>query len=115
MNFYKLEIPLGFKGSAAEISGGCGSDKAWIDLVPDRFIGVDISIACKCHDYLYTIGGTKKDKLKADRMFKRNLIALVQNDHNLIFRDTNLALCKIYYEAVRGFGDSSFNFRNINK
>jgi len=111
MKFYNLIIPNGFKGSASDLSGSCGSEKAWFDFIPDNFVGVNISKACKIHDYLYTIGGTKKDKIKADKMFKKNLTALVLNNGDLIWRDTNLALVNAYYLAVSRFGDSSFNYK----
>jgi hypothetical protein len=110
--FYDLITPDGFKGSASELSGSCGSDKAWFDFIPDNFVGVDISLACKIHDYMYVIGGTEKDKIKADKTFKKNLTALVLNNGDLAWRDTNLALVNAYYLAVSRFGDSSFNYKN---
>ena len=115
MKFYRLIIPKGFRGSASEMSGGCGSDKAWFDFVPDNFVGVDISICCKIHDYLYSIGGTETDKEKADLMFYANLKRTVLNDDNLIFRKTNLWLAKTYYKAVRDYGKSSFNYSKSEK
>jgi hypothetical protein len=110
VKFYTLIIPKDFYKSASYISGGCGSDNSWIDLVPDRFLLLDITICCKIHDYLYTIGGTEKDRLRADRMFRTNLRRTVLNDRNLLTRDTNLFLCNVYYRAVRKFGKSSFNY-----
>ena len=111
MKIYSLIIPPGYPGSAASISGGCGSDGALFDLVPDNFIGVDILECCRIHDFLYTVGGSEEDKIKADRMFRTNLIRSVFNDSNLIFRSTNLALARLYYKAVCEFGHSSFNYR----
>ena len=108
MKFYKLIIPKGFRGSAAELSGGCGSDGALFDYVPDNFLGVDISLCCKIHDYLYTIGLTEEDKVLADKMFYKNLVRCVENDSPLIFKTTNLWLAKKYYQAVRDFGADSF-------
>lgn len=110
MKFYDLIIPDGFKGSASAISGGCGSDKSWVDFIPDNFVGVNIKICCQIHDYLYTTGGTEKDRELADRMFRTNMKITVFNDSNLIFRDTNLKLCEVYYIAVRRYGASSFNY-----
>ena len=72
-------IPKGFKGSAADLGGGCGPDGSLFDLVPDNFIGVDISVACKAHDFLYGIGGFEADKVKADKMFYQNLKRCVFN------------------------------------
>ena len=115
MKFYRLEYSPGYIGSAASISGSCGSEKAWFDFVPDNFIGVEIVEPCRIHDYDYTVGGTKKDKLKADRRFRKNLRVCVLNDTNLIFRDTNLALCEVYYKMVRKYGSSSFNFHTEEK
>lgn len=111
MKFYKLIIPKGFRGSAAEMSGGCGSDGALFDYVPDSFLGVDISLACKIHDYCYSIGGSEADKIKADKMFYENLKRCVLNDSDLITRTTNLWLARVYYKAVRNFGGKSFNYK----
>ncbi len=110
MKFYRLIIPKGFKGSAAEMSGGCGPDGSLFDLVPDNFIGVDISVACKIHDFLYEIGGFEADKVKADKMFYQNLKRCVFNDSSLITRTTNLWLAKTYYNAVRDHGSEYFNY-----
>ena len=115
MKFYKLIIPKGFKGSAASISGSCGSDGALFDLVPDNFVGVDIKRCCQVHDYLYAIGGTEQDKIKADKMFYTNLFRTVMNDSSLIARSTNLWLAKVYYKAVRDFGSGSFNYHKKNE
>ena len=113
MKFYNLIYPKGCKKSAAYLaSNGCGADGALFDLVPDNFLGVDISEPCKIHDYCYFIGGTEKDRELADRMFRSNLRTCVLNDDNLIFRDTNLKLCELYYIAVRRFGMSNFNYND---
>ena len=110
MKFYDLIIPDGFKGSASEMSGGCGSDKAWFDFIPDNFVGVSVKLPCKIHDHLYTIGGTEKDRLRADKMFRTNMKRTVLNDGDLVWKDTNLALVETYYLAVRQFGIRSFNY-----
>ena len=115
MKFYNLIIPKGFKGSASEMSGGCGSDKAWFDLVPDRWIGISVKRCCQIHDYLYTIGGAEEDRIRADRMFYTNLKRTVLNDSNLVARTTNLWMAKIYYKAVRRYGSSSFNYSKSEK
>ena len=108
MKYYSLIKPKGFKGSAAEMSGGCGADGALFDYVPDNFIGVNISMACKIHDYMYGIGKTEADKVKADKMFYTNLKRLVTNDSSLIFRTTNLRLARLYYVAVRDMGHDAY-------
>jgi len=115
MKFYKLIIPKGFKGSAASMSGSCGSDGALFDLVPDNFVGVNIKKCCQIHDYLYGLGGTESDKEKADLMFYTNLKRTVLNDSNLVLRTTNLWLAKVYYKAVRDYGKSSFNYSKNEK
>jgi len=115
MKFYKLIIPKGFKGSAAEMSGGCGPEKSWFDLVPDHFIGVDISTPCKIHDFCYTIGGTEEDKIEADKMFHTNLVRTVKNDDSLIFREANLDLADLYYRMVRDHGHNYFNYSKSEK
>ena len=110
MEFYKLDIPKGYKGSAASMSGGCGAQGQFFDLVPDNFVGVNIREACCIHDFLYSIGGTEKNRDIADRMFRSNLKCLVLNGSSLIFKSTNLWLCEIYYIAVHRKGMQFFNY-----
>lgn len=110
MKFYKLDEPKGYKGSAASMSGGCGSDGALFDYVPDNFIGVNILEPCRIHDYRYGIGGTEKDREVADREFRSNLRCCVMNESSLICKSTNLWLCEVYYVAVHRYGMKSFNY-----
>lgn len=105
---YKIIYPKGCLESAAYLaSTGCGT--GWNDkLVPDNLIGLDISECCKIHDYMYTVGRTSKDRNKADRLFYKNMKAIVMNDSDLILRATRLAMAWAYYIAVVEFGKSSF-------
>ena len=115
MKFYELSKPDGYEGSSAQLGGGCGSDGAMFDLVPDNFVGVNVSEPCKIHDYRYGIGGTEKDRDVADREFRSNLRCCVLNNHNLVTRCTNLWLCELYYIAVHRYGMSSFNYQVQNQ
>jgi len=113
---------------------GCGSDKSRFDYVPDTIYGLSIKGACCPHDDRYERGGTELDKQSADREFLANMLMLIEERAN---RNTDTKGMKWYgkwfakskdfsyptllarrralkyYEAVVSFGDSSFNFHDI--
>ena len=67
-----------------ENCNGCGADN-WIGkIVPDRYLfcrGYDLNPACCRHDYMYEIGKTDADKMRADLYFFSNiLITLLKVD-----------------------------------
>ena len=79
--------PNGYIGSAIDLSTGdaCGSEGHWLSkLVPDTYIfckGFSLVLPCKVHDYMYEIGKTDADKMRADLYFFSNiLITLLKVD-----------------------------------
>ena len=87
-----------------EVGNGCGSKSAIVDIIPDCILGRDIWLACVIHDYAYYIGRNKQD---ADRAFLHNLLVACESDN--VFRYLSRArIAFMYFEAVVGFGDSSF-------
>lgn len=91
---------------------GCGPQGLFgIDLVPDKFIGLpDFEVAGDLHDFRYYIGGTKKDKLKADRELRRNMLKLVAQ-YSLVERARMRVISELYYLAVRIGGNKCFNYK----
>ena len=89
-------------------SDGCGS--GWnTRLVPDTIYFMDISSACKIHDYAYDVGITESNKMKADREFLNNLLRLIEQNKKWYY-PTRLARLRAYtyYSAVKKFGGASF-------
>ncbi len=68
---------------------------------PDHIGGVDLRPACHFHDYAYSIGGTRNDRLQADDIFFRNLMR------------SGLSRLKanFYYRRVRFWGVQYFNWQ----
>lgn len=87
------------------VTNGCGPGGWRLDLVPDHLGDVDISEACRQHDYLYYIGGSEEDRLHADVLLYTNIAALILfNDGYLV--PLQMAAAAIFYRAVRNGGDA---------
>ncbi len=86
------------------LCNGCGAKPL---KVSDTILGLDISIACKIHDFQYAFAKDVNDKAKADSAFLTNMIALI--DGKVSLKDKILAyprrcIATVYYGAVRDFG-----------
>lgn len=92
-------------------SFGCGPGGTGDLLVPDTMFGVDISNACRIHDWYYRFwpGKTEEDRAMADRIMRNNLLRIVRaksnNRFSLWLRERN---CQLYYNMVRNYGASAF-------
>ncbi|MEG0188618.1 hypothetical protein [Algoriella sp.] len=90
--------------------GACGGFWKWFKPPHYKFF----TSQCNQHDEAYSVGGTKNDRLIADKLLFRQMIELT-----LCYFGTRkvasqywyitLALC--YYFAVRIFGAKQFNFK----
>lgn len=120
-NIKRLYIPGSFRNASLEkigrVCNGCGPGNWKFDIVPDQIWGVNIKFACNIHDWMYHIGGSKKQRKFADRMFLHNIKYL------LSINDSNLEWCQktfggfrawlLYYGFVRLRGHKHFNFRRL--
>ena len=61
-----------------EMTNGCGREGIEGRIVPDTIWGLDISPACRVHDYMYLHAETLAEENYADAIFGANLISLVQ-------------------------------------
>lgn len=106
-----LESPLTYQmatsAAIARVSNGCGPQCWKFDLIPDSFIGVDVSPACDIHDWMYVEGKTEEDRLKADKVFLRNLRTLVRRRGGFFFWLRMLGAL-LYYVGVRRHGRTAF-------
>ena len=78
----KLLAPLTMiKRPMAEImdgTNGCGRAGIEGAVVPDTIWGLDISPACRVHDWMYADAETLMDENYADAIFGANLISIIQ-------------------------------------
>lgn len=88
------------------ICNGCGA-KDGLD-VPDTMYGLDITEACKIHDWMYQQGETLADKIFADAMFRLNLSMIIDKYSSGIMAYLRHGRASHYYFAVVEFGNSAY-------
>lgn len=92
----------------AALCNGCGARRGL--PVPGTIWGLDISIACDIHDYMYMGGETEADREEADRAFLNNLLRIIEAD-SIPFGPLKWLRryrAVTYYAAVRDFGGPAF-------
>jgi len=67
---------------------------------PDVLGGMDCRPACFYHDFAYKLGGGKRERLRADRTFYRNLRRC----------DVPRSLATLYFFEVRTWGNTAFTW-----
>jgi len=87
------------------LSNGCGG-KASIIPVPEFCFHA----SCDKHDVLYTIGGTQKDKEKADGTFYRYMLLDVANEDNRLKRIYYRMWAYVYRRMVGKHGKKFFSY-----
>lgn len=65
-------------GAIMEMTNGCGREGIENRIVPDTIWGLDISPACRVHDYMYIHADSLAEENYADAIFGANLISLIQ-------------------------------------
>jgi len=97
------------------ICNGCGAKDGFIKA-PKNIYGIDVSICCNIHDWMYQYGLTASDKEVADRVFLNNMTRIIkQNSKNRFVKFLRLRRAKTYYIAVKYFGgDAYWLSKNIN-
>ena len=103
----------------AKVCNGIGAQ--WLDKI--KIHGVSMSdylnslwpnwVVCACiHDIRYGIGGTEKDRKKADKEMRDNCIAVVFAQYCVIDirRWRGWLEARGIYKVLREFGEKAFNF-----
>lgn len=104
----ELFAPKGFTESPFYAEGRCGPGRGLLEkIVPDKILFLDVSIACKIHDFMYCVGQTNEDKESADRVLKYNLIRLIEAKGGVL-KYPRLVLAQGYYLAVASSGGPAF-------
>lgn len=93
-----------------EICNGCGTWDSWkLEYITDRLFGLSIKEACDIHDWMYVFGQTEKDREEADRVFRNNMLRIVEwcgGWGPIIFLRRRKA--QHYYVLVKTFGGIYF-------
>ena len=105
------EFPDDFK------SFGCGPGGVGDVLVPDKMYGLDVSDACRIHDWYYRFysDNSSAGRQEADSILKNNLIRIVRaKSKSRILRWLRLMRCRTYYGMVRfAGGPAYYEDRNV--
>lgn len=92
-----------------EVCNGCGAASSKVDFIPDTIYLTYIGEACHVHDWMYHCGRTDEDKREADRVFKHNLLRLIDKRHKW-YKPKFLMRKRayIYYRMAKRFGGPAF-------
>ena len=97
----------------ADAAGGCGPGGKGDKYVPDNILGLSVTPSCSIHDWTYHYGETPADKIRADEMFRNNMVRQI-NAHGGWLKKPRLLIAQGYYLAVHWFGGSAF-YANVNE
>jgi hypothetical protein len=93
----------------AAVVNGCGPGGWKFDLVPDTIYGLNITLACNIHDWMYHEGETIADKDTADRVMLNNLLRMIDVARAPFWlRKLRCWRARTYYNAVHLYGGSAF-------
>ena len=106
-----LFAPKGFnelsKVEKKDTCNGCGAKGGF--WVPDTFWGLDVSMACDIHDFMYKIGKSLEDKDAADRVFKNNCFRIINHESCCgLLKRLRLIRANTYYLVVQNWGADAF-------
>jgi hypothetical protein len=98
-------------------SFGCGPGGLGDILVPDKMYGLDVSDACRIHDWYYRFYGDNSEggRREADEILKNNLLRIVRKkSKSRILRWLRTRRCRTYYGFVRfAGGPAYYSERNV--
>jgi hypothetical protein len=93
-------------------SFGCGPGGLGDWLVPDTMWGLNISEACRIHDWYYRFFYDRSPRAKefADQLLLENARTIItKGSHNFITRKLRYIRCRTYYFMVDKCGQSSWD------
>lgn len=96
-------------GQRETLCNGCGAKGICGWIVPDTLYGLDISEACNIHDFMYHLGMTINDKIRADRVFFNNMLRIIDKKSRWSFlAKLRARRAKTYFYFVSEFGGPAF-------
>jgi hypothetical protein len=103
-----LYAPPGFSASPYANDGRCGPGRGLMEkIVPDYILGLCVTVACRIHDFMYSIGESLEDKKVADMTLKNNMFRLIEARGGWL-KYPRLVLAQGYYVAVSAAGGPAF-------
>ena len=92
-----------------KLTNGCGPGGWKIDPIPDTMYGLDVSLACNIHDFMYGVGLSLAEKEEADRVFLNNLLRLISRAGGWrLLQSLRRRRAYTYYLFVSRFGGPAF-------
>ena len=92
-----------------EITGGCGPGGVGDYFVPDKILFLSVKPACKIHDFMYFFGRTEAHRVRADRVFRNNMLRIIRAATPPgVLRRARTAMAWIYFYAVSLGGGPAF-------
>ena len=93
----------------ADMCNGCGPNGIGAILVPDTIWGLRITEACDIHDFMFAVGQTYEDFLRANRVFMNNIVRIIQaRTRTWIMKWLRYRRAYKYFEAVSLLGGPYF-------
>jgi len=93
----------------AAVVNGCGPDGWKSDLIPDTIYGLDVTVACNIHDWMYYEGESNQEKDLADRVLLNNLLRMIAAAQGpALLRKLRRFRAHLYYKAVQRYGGPAF-------
>jgi len=116
-----LYAPAGYWEMPQEVrearKTACGAGDGIGDaVVPEKIWGLNVTEACRIHDYMYEVGRTIEDKEEADRVLLNNILRLIDAAEGAskfpllarLLAALRRYRAMTYYNAVRDFGGPAF-------
>ena len=98
------------------ICNACGPAGPLADYIPNHLFWLPIAEACNIHDFMYKEGHVEKDREIADRVFRNNLMRLVEAKTSIKWlRKLRRWKADKYYGVVKRFGARAFWKNKNNK
>ena len=88
---------------------GCGPAGWKGKFIPDHLLWLSITEACNIHDFMYLVGQTEADREEADRVFKNNMLRIIEAaSGNWLTLAIRRKLAKYYHGVVKDMGGTYF-------
>lgn len=108
LRWKRLTPPQQERARAVGLTNGCGPKWKWLP-VPEWFFAA----SCDHHDFNYWLGGTKRDRARADREFYLVMLMDAERATSWAQRWWLRRMAWLYYRSVRTFGGKLFALGDV--
>ena len=110
---YQLAAPASFWDATEDmindLTGGCGPGGMGDFFVPDRILFLNMKPSCTIHDWCFAVWDDKPGFPLSNNIFKNNMVRQnSQHEGYQWLKRRRLKYIKLYYNAVKDFGESSY-------